>query len=132
MVRSCLVVLALSIPSCVPYYNPPLADIATIETLKEVMDAQATIVDPQWSKIGDEAYSDADYARFKDVSLRIQATAARAKAFSKGPGFDEYADRLASAAQKLGKAADEKSRDLSSVALEEMRDSCKGCHSEFR
>lgn len=132
MRSSLLALFAVSVVACVPYYNPVLAEIASIKTLKEVMDAQATIADPEWSKIGDESYSDADYTRFKDVSTRLQATAARTKAFSKGPGFDQYADRLAAAAQKLGKAADEKSRDLASAALEEMRSNCKGCHSEFR
>lgn len=132
MSRFSFLFLVLPVMSCVPYYNPALGDIASIRTLKEVMDAQATIADPEWSKIGDEAYSDDDYARFRDVAARIAATAKRSKAFSKGPAFDQYADRLASAAQKLGKAAEQKDRDLSSVALEEMRGNCKACHAELR
>lgn len=117
---------------CVPYSNPPAADIPKLATLKDVMDSNATIADPTWSKIGDESYSDADYATFLDVGTRIQALSDRAKTFSKGAEFDRYADQLKAKAADLAKAAEAKDRNLSSKALEEMKATCKACHSATR
>lgn len=83
----------------------PAKDIPGLGKLDEVMDVQATVADPQFSKIGAASYGDADYAAFADVSERIQATSLKTKSFSKGPGFDALADRLGEVAKRLGEAA---------------------------
>ncbi len=130
---SSLVALA---SACVPYKNPPLADIQKLTTLSDVMDAQATIADPMWSKIGDHQYEDKDWAAFRDVSERIRATAARTKELGadakRPPRFGELADRLGAAAAALGKATEAKDGDQASQALADMKATCKACHSEMR
>lgn len=129
-------VLAVLACSCVPYKNPPLGDIQKLATLSDVMDSQATIADPMWSKIGEHKYEDKDWAAFRDVSERIQATAGRAKELGvqmkKPPRFGELADKLAAAAAALGKATEAKDADLASQALTDMKATCKTCHSELR
>lgn len=122
--------------ACVPYKNPPLADIGKLSTLSDVMDSQATIADPTWSKIGESSYTDKDWATFRDVSERIRATAARTKELGeqakKPPRFGELADKLGAAAASLGKAVDAKDAGLASQSLADMKATCKACHSELR
>lgn len=110
-----------------------MADIPKITSLKEVMDVQATVADPQFKKIGDEAkYTDADYAAFSDVSTRIQATSTKGKDFKRGPEFDAFFDRLNGTAKQLGEAASAKNGKASSDALAAMKATCKECHSKLR
>ena len=87
-----------------PHRDVAAADVPKLTSLKELMDVQATIADPQFKKVGDEAtYTDADYAAFEEVSNRILATSTKAK---------------------NGKA--------SSDGLVEMKKVCKECHSKHR
>lgn len=119
--------------ACVPHRDVPAGDIPNLGSLEQVMQVQATVADPQFSKIGDEAkYGDADYAAFADVATRIGATSARAKNFSKGPGFDKLADQLHEQADKLGAAASAKDGKSASSALAAMKATCKDCHKQFR
>jgi len=131
-----LLVLALAAgaaAACVPHRDVPAQDIPKLTSLKELMDVQATVADPQFSKIDDSAkYADADYAAFTDVSTRIQATSSKAKEFSKGPEFDKLADQLHETAVKLGAAAEAKDAKGSSAALAAMKATCKECHSKLR
>jgi cytochrome c556 len=96
------------------------------------MDNQATVADPQWKKIGETSYADADWAAFAVVSERIQATSLKTKDFSKGPEFDALALKLNEKAKSLGAAATAKDAAASSAALKEMKATCKECHSKFR
>ena len=125
--------LAVLLVACVPHRDVPPQDIPNLGALKDVMDVQATVADPQFKKIGDEAkYVDADWTAFADLSTRIQATSTRAKAFSKGPGFDQMADRLHEDAVKLGAAANAKEGKNASDALAAMKATCRDCHKQFR
>jgi len=115
-----------------PHRDVPAADVPKLASLKEVMDSQATIADPEMKKAGAATYADADYAAFTEVSNRIQATSTKAKEFSKGPEFDKFADRLHETALALGKAAAAKDAKGSSDSLGAMKATCKECHSKFK
>ena len=124
---------AVVLAACVPHRDVPPQDVPGLQSLKDVMDVQATVADPLFGKIGEDAkYVDADYAAFTDLSMRIQATSTRAKAFSKGPGFDAMADRLHEDAVKLGTASGAKEAKNTSDALAAMKATCKDCHKQFK
>lgn len=126
------VFLAIAAACSPPHRDVPAKDIPQLGDLEDVMDVQATVADPWFKKTGQASYTDADYATLADVSERIQATSARAKAFSKGPGFDELTDRLGREAKDLGDAAAKKDAKASSDALTNMKITCKECHTKFR
>lgn len=115
-----------------PKRDVAAADVPKLASLEEVMDAQATIADPEMKKAGNATYADADYAAFAEVSNRISATSTKAKDFTKGPGFDKLADQLHETAVKLGTAAAAKDARGSSDALAAMKATCKECHSKFK
>ncbi len=123
---------ALVAAACVPKRDLPPAEIEKLGRLKDVMDVQATVADPQFSKIGETSYDDADYRAFADVGNRIQVTSAKIKQFSKGPEFDGFADRLHAKAEELAAAASAKNAQAASDALAQMKATCKACHSKFR
>jgi cytochrome c556 len=131
--RAPTLVAVLALAACSPpVMNTPIAEIPKLATLEAVMDNQATVADPQFKKIGEASYTDADYAAFATVSERIQATSLKIKDFSKGPEFDALAMRLNEGAKSLGTAAAAKDAAKSSAALQEMKSTCKSCHSQFR
>ena len=115
-----------------PITNTPVNDIPKLTSLETVMDNQATVADPQWKKIGETSYVDADWTAFALVSERIQATSLKTKDFSKGPDFDALAMKLNEKAKALGTAAAAKDAAGASGALAEMKATCKECHSKFR
>lgn len=127
-ISCCLLVLS----ACVPHRDVPANDVPKLTSLKDVMDVQATVADPQMSKAGAASYTDADYAAFRDVASRIQATSTKAKEFSKGPEFDQLAQRLNGIAVDLGTAAEKKDAAASSKALGDMKATCKECHKKFK
>ena len=125
--------LSLVSGACVPHRDVPASEVPKLTSLSDLMDSQATIADPQFKKIGDEAkYTDADYAAFAEVSRRILATSTKSKDFTKGPAFDGFADKLHGTAEALGKAAEAKDGKASSAALAAMKQVCKDCHSSQR
>lgn len=131
---SCLGVLAtLSlVAACVPKRDLPPDQIEKLGKLSEVMDVQATVADPQFTKIDQRSYTDEDWAAFTDLATRLRATSRKTKEFSKGPEFDAFADRLGGQAEALGTAASAKDAAQASKSLGEMKATCKGCHSKFR
>ena len=125
--------LALAAVHCgAPITNTPVNDIPKLTSLETVMDNQATVADPQWKKIGETSYVDADWAAFTLASERIQATSLKTKDFSKGPDFDALAMKLNEKAKSLGAAATAKDAPGASAALADMKATCKECHSKFR
>jgi hypothetical protein len=124
-----LVVVAACSP---PHRDVAAADVPKLTSLKDLMDAQATIADPEMAKAGKAAYADTDFAAFAEVSNRIQATSTKAKEFSKGPDFDKLADRLHENAVQLGTVAGAKDAKGASDALAAMKATCKECHSKFK
>ncbi len=115
-----------------PHRDTQVADIPKLTSLDAVMDTQATIADPQMKKAGQTAYTDADWAAFTDLSVRLDATSLKIKDFSKGPEFDGFAMKLNGTAKALGAAASAKDAAKASAALVDMKATCKGCHSKFR
>ena len=130
--HAALLVAALALFACVPHRDVPANDIPKLTALKDVMHVQATVADPQMSKAGQASYTDADWAAFADVATRIQATSTKAKEFSKGPEFDQLADRLNGTAVALGKATEAKDAAAASKALGDMKATCKECHKKFK
>lgn len=123
-------VLALS---CVPQKNTPIADIAKLTSLEDVMDNQATTFDPQYAKVGAASYSDADFAALGVTGDRIQATSLKVKEFAKGRAeFEGFATTLNEKAKALSAAAGSKNAAAANTALTEMKAACKGCHSKFK
>ena len=118
--------------SCVPHRDLPPDQINQLTKLDDVMDVQATVSDPQFKKAGETSYSDADWAAFTDMGNRIQVTSAKIHQFSKGPEFDQLADRLHAGAQNLSAAASAKDAAKASATLTEMKATCKECHSKFK
>jgi cytochrome c556 len=117
---------------CAPDKNTPLGEIPKLTSLDDVMDNQKASADPQFAKVGQASFTDADYAAFAQTGERIQATSLKIKDFSKGPEFDAFAVKLGEKAKALGVAAAAKDAAGAKAALTEMKATCKGCHSKFK
>lgn len=132
----CLAIaLAVAIPGaggCVPHRDLTVAQIGGVANLSELMDVQATVADRQWSKISQTGYTDADWAALQDMALRIQATSAKAKEYSKGPMFDDFALRLHTHAEELQAAFSARNETGAASALTAMKATCKECHARFK
>jgi cytochrome c556 len=120
--------------SCVPKNYTKTEDVPKVEKIKDLMDIQATAADPQFDKIDNESFTEADWGELSELSKKIDATSTRLKVFSKdkGAGFDALADKLNSKAKALGTAAAAKDAPAAKTALTEMKATCKECHSQFR
>ncbi|MEO7330193.1 MAG: cytochrome c [Minicystis sp.] len=133
-----LVLAAAALAACSPALTTPLDQIPKLTKLDDVMDNQSTVADPQFAKIGQATYADADYAAFTGVSERIQITSVKiedfAGEFAKGKEaeFKDVAKKLGEKAKALGAAAAAKDAPASSNALKELKATCKECHSKFR
>jgi cytochrome c556 len=130
LLRCALITLVLG---CAPDKNTPIADIPKLTTLEEVMDNQQTAADPQFAKLGQESFSDADYAAFGQAAERLQATSVKVKEFARGrAGFEALAVRLNEKAKDLAAAAGAKDSSSTKAALNEMKATCNACHQKFR
>jgi hypothetical protein len=118
--------------ACVPKRDLPPDQIEKLGKLDHVMDVQATVADPQFSKIGKTSFTDEDWAAFTDMATRLKVTSRKTKEFSKGPEFDAFADRIGAKADALGTAASAKDAAAASASLSELKATCKACHSKFR
>jgi soluble cytochrome b562 len=118
--------------ACVPHRDVPVTEVPKLAKLVEVMDVQGTVMDPQFKKIGQATYGDADWTAFADAGARIQATSMHIKDFSKGPAFDALAMQLNAHAKELADAAGAKDAAAASKALAEMKATCKTCHKQFK
>ncbi|MFT3772337.1 MAG: cytochrome c [Minicystis sp.] len=136
MRHSILLAAALLLAACVSAKTTPLAEIPGLTKLDDVMDNQATASDPQFKKIGQAKFDDAELAALAQAAERIQATSLKTKEFSKSQkdaaGFEALATKLNEKAKALGTAAGAKDAKAISAALEEMRATCRECHSKYR
>jgi hypothetical protein len=122
---------------CVP---KPKQDYTTeqvthIESLEELMRVQAQTADPQFSKIGQSAYTDQDFAGMVAAAQKLQATAETIRTHhstNRPPSFATYATRLGEQAGELLAAAQAKDAAKASGALTGIRDTCRTCHREHR
>ena len=117
---------------CVPHRDYPPDQIDKLAKLADVMDVQATIADPQFKKVGEASFSDADWTAFADVASRLQVTSKKIHQFSKGPGFDKLADDLHAKAEQLATTTSSKDVKATSDALASIKATCKECHSKFK
>ncbi|CAN5254118.1 hypothetical protein BH09MYX1_BH09MYX1_67470 [soil metagenome] len=124
--------LAIAAGCAPPKNNTPVADIPKITKLSEVMEAQATTADPQFSKRDQEAFTAEEFAALGETGAKIEATSTHLKDFSKGPEWDALALRLNGTAVALSKAATDKDAAGARKALTEMKATCKECHSKLR
>jgi cytochrome c556 len=133
-VRTWILALAVASSSLAACYkmNTPLGDIPQLKSLEEVMDNQATTIDPQFKKIGQAKFDDAELAALSAASDRVQATSVKTKSFSKGTDFDQLATKLNEKAKALGVAAGAKDANGVNAALTDMKGLCKECHTKFR
>lgn len=129
--RSYVLLLGLTI-ACVPHRDLPPDQIEKLDKLDDVMDVQATISDPQFSKSGATSYTDADWAAFTDMASRLQVTSKKIHQFTKGPEFDRFADELHAKAEALEKTAAAKDVKATSDGLASIKATCKACHSKFK
>lgn len=126
-------VLPMTLGACsAPFKNTPLSDIPKLTRLSDVMDNAATTADPQFKKIGQATFTNAELASFAVTAERVAAAAIKAKDFSRGPEFDALAARLEAKAKALGVAAGSKDAMGAGTALKEMKATCKECHSKFK
>jgi cytochrome c556 len=93
---------------------------------------QSSAIDPQFSRIGGQSFSDADFIAFAGASEKVQAASLRIHDFSMGTDFDALATRLHDRSKDLGDAAAAKDAAKINTALEAMRQACKDCHHAFR
>jgi hypothetical protein len=130
--RQMLLLLSVLAFGCVKEQHTPVADIPKLTSLDDVMDNQSTAIDPQFKKIGQATFADADFAAFADAAARLDATSLKIKDFSKGKDFDALAMKLNEKAKALGAAAASKDSAGANAALGDMKATCKECHSKFR
>ncbi len=132
-----MLLLGATLGGCVPkpkqvYTNDQLKQV---ESLEEVMRVQAATMDPQFGKIGNAQFTEAEFAAMVGAGQHLQASAGvvREKHSSKRPpSFASFAEQLGKYAGELTAAAEAKDAVRASTALQQMRDTCRACHKEHR
>lgn len=122
---------------CVP---KPKKDYTTeqvkeIESLEELMRVQAQTADPQFSRIDQTTFTDAEFASLADAAHRLQSTAETLKnrhTQNRPPTFTTYATRLSELSGELFGAAQAKEAGKISPLLTSIRETCRTCHKEHR
>jgi cytochrome c556 len=115
-----------------PVKNTPVEEIPKLTKLTDVMDNQATAMDPLFKKIGQTTFTDADWAAITAAAARVQATSLKIKDFSKGAEFDALAMKLNQQATELSNSYASKDAAAANTALGNMKATCKECHKKFR
>ncbi|MDB4967901.1 MAG: hypothetical protein JWN44_3590 [Myxococcales bacterium] len=115
-----------------PVKNTPIEEIPKLTKLSDVMDNQATVMDPLFKKIGQSQFTDDDWAALTAGATKIQATSLKIKDFSKGAEFDALAMKLNQAATDLSNSYASKDATAANAALTTMKATCKECHKKFR
>jgi hypothetical protein len=115
-----------------PKKQTPVEEIPKLTKLTDVMDNQATVMDPLFKKIGQTTYTDEDWAAVTAAAAKVQATSLKIKDFSKGAEFDALAMKLNQQATELGGSYATKDAGAANTALGNMKATCKECHKKFR
>lgn len=115
-----------------PIKNTPVEEIPKLTKLADVMDNQATVMDPLFKKIGQAQFTDDDWAALTAGATKIQATSLKIKDFSKGAEFDALAMKLNQGATELSNSYASKDATAANTALTNMKTTCKECHKKFR
>jgi soluble cytochrome b562 len=115
-----------------PMKNTPVEEIPKLTKLTDVMDNQATVMDPLFKKMDQTSFTDDEWAQLTAAAAKIQATSLKIKDFSKGPEFDGLAMKLNEKATALANAYSGKDVNSAKAALADMKATCKECHKKFR
>ena len=115
-----------------PMKQTPVEEIPKLTKLDDVMDNQATAMDPLFKKIGQTTFTDADWAAITAAAARVQATSLKIKDFSKGAEFDALAMKLNQQATELSNSYASKDATAANTALANMKATCKECHKKYR
>ena len=107
------------------------ADVASLGTLDDVMEAQEHAAEPHFSKLDRTTFSSEEFASLTRLGELLQATSAKTLEYSRGPAFDELAKRLGTNAKALATAATASDAAGVSRALGEAKATCDACHSQF-
>ena len=133
-----IVLLLLGLlPACVPRptQSYTIEQIPQIPSLKEVMRVQAGTMDPLFKKRGQTSFTPAEFTTLAEAGRRIEATSAAVRdkfAAGRPPGFATFAGQLNGQAADLSAAAQAQDAAKTSAALRAMKETCRGCHKEFR
>lgn len=122
---------------CVPKPKQAYSDdqLKQLESLEELMRVQADAADPQFNKIGQATYSDADYAGLLAAAQKLQATSESLRTRftqGRGPSFATFATRMGEQAGELSSAVGAKDPAKISAALTGIREACRACHKEHK
>jgi len=115
-----------------PMKQTPVEEIPKLTKLTDVMDNQATVMDPLFKKIGQTSFTDEDWAALTAAAAKVQATSLKIKDFSKGAEFDALAMKLNQGATELANSYATKDAATANKALVGMKATCKECHKKFR
>jgi hypothetical protein len=128
-----VIVASLSLlVGCAAKKSTPLEEIPKLTKLADVMDNQSTVADPLFKKMQQTSFSDDEFKAMEDASARLQVTAPKIKDFAKDDGMKALATQLGEKAVALGVAAKAKSAADAAKALQEMKATCKECHSKYK
>jgi cytochrome c556 len=133
MKRLAIALIVVGAAACgPPIKNTPVEEIPKLTKLDDVMDNQATVMDPLFKKIGQNTFTDDDWAQLTAGAAKLQATSLKIKDFSKGAEFDALAMKLNQLATDLGNSYASKDAMAANNALTNMKATCKECHKKFR
>jgi cytochrome c556 len=133
MKKLMLTVLVAGAAACgPPMKQTPIEEIPKLTKLSDVMDNQATVMDPLFKKIGTTTFTDEDWAALTAAAAKVQATSLKIKDFSKGAEFDALAMKLNGQATELANSYSSKDAVAANAALGNMKATCKECHKKFR
>ena len=132
-----MVLLVATMSGCLrkPKQDYTNDQLRQINSLEEVMRVQAETMDPQFGKIGNAKFTEAEFTVLVSAGQRLQASAETVRAnhsAKRPPSFASFAEQLGKYAVELSAAAEAKDAARSSTALQQMRDTCRACHKEHR
>lgn len=126
-------VAAVLATGCAPSKQYTDDDVPKLPKLGDVMWAMSQSVDPQFKKVGKDSYCDEDYSAFAAAAERVRLASARIrKDFTSSAEFGKFNEALSKHAAELSDASYGKEAVKVSKALEELRDTCRGCHKALR
>jgi cytochrome c556 len=125
--------IGLALVACgPPQKNTPVNEIPALTKLDDVMDNQATVMDPMFKKMDQPSYTDDEWAMLTAAAAKVQATSLKIKDFTKGAEFDALAMKLNQQATALANSYTSKDVNAAHQALRDMKATCKECHKRFR
>jgi cytochrome c556 len=123
--------------ACVPSpkQNYTLEQIGKLDSLEELMRVSAQSADPLFKKRAQASYTEAEFQAMLQGGGRVEA-AATALALrvgkSRPKAFGELAMKLKNGSAELLAAAQARSAQRASAALEAMKSTCASCHKQFK